>query len=309
MSGIGIITNPHSKLNKRNPHRPALLGYILGEAGRLEITESLAELPLVAKKFKENNIEILAINGGDGTIARTLSAFINVYKDQPLPKVALLRGGTMNVVAKNLRIKGSPEGILFRLVERYSSGRPLPTKALTTLRIEDTYGFLYADGVSCAVLEEFYKKKSGALGASWLVMRVFFSALLKGKLAKRLLTSRQVNLTADNLAERSFVSSGIMAATIARMPLGPKLFPNTLAGERGFQWFVVKTPPEKLTRDLLKIVWHTGTGERDSKFSQFSESLAIATEAPFTYTLDGEIFQATGRGLELSLGPQIEFVI
>ena len=121
MSGIGIITNPHSKLNKRNPQRTALLGYILGEKGRLEVTNNLDDLGRVAREFKSKNIGILAINGGDGTICRTLTAFIQVYGNAPLPKVALLRGGTINVLANNLGIAGSPEQVLYRLVEVYSN--------------------------------------------------------------------------------------------------------------------------------------------------------------------------------------------
>src|SRR5438128_2499711 len=102
MSGIGIITNPHAKLNKRNPSRTALLGYILGQQGQLEVTNSLEDLSRVACEFRDQRIGILAINGGDGTISRTLTAFIHEYDGLPLPKVVLLRGGTINVLAKNL---------------------------------------------------------------------------------------------------------------------------------------------------------------------------------------------------------------
>src|SRR4051812_22856783 len=119
MSGIGIITNPHSKLNKRNPARMSLLGYILGAKGQLEVTNTLEDLGRVARDFKEKGVTILAINGGDGTICRTLTAFIKEYGETgtPLPQVALLRGGTINVLANNLRIKGSPEQVLYRLVD------------------------------------------------------------------------------------------------------------------------------------------------------------------------------------------------
>ena len=97
MSGIGIITNPHSKQNKRNPSRSQLLSYILGKQGQMEVTQSLDDLAQVAEKFKKNEIEILAINGGDGTISQTLTAFHKVYGDTKLPKIAILPGGTMNV--------------------------------------------------------------------------------------------------------------------------------------------------------------------------------------------------------------------
>ena len=133
MSGIGIITNPHSKLNKRNPARSALLGYILGEKGTLEVTNSLEDIGRVAREFKERRIGLLAINGGDGTICRTLTAFIKEYGTAPMPKVALLRGGTINVLANNLGIRGSPEQILYRLVEAHSTGGELTSRALRSI--------------------------------------------------------------------------------------------------------------------------------------------------------------------------------
>src|SRR5690349_19758362 len=105
MPGIGIIANPHSKLNKQNPERHELLGYILGQQGQLRLTESLEHLSKVAAEFHQKKIDILAINGGDGTISRTLTAIVNEYKGDPLPPIALLRGGTMNVLAQNLGVK------------------------------------------------------------------------------------------------------------------------------------------------------------------------------------------------------------
>ena len=61
MAGIGIITNPNSKLNIKKPTRGLLLGYIVGQFGNLEITNSVDDLGRVAQLFKQQSIEILAI--------------------------------------------------------------------------------------------------------------------------------------------------------------------------------------------------------------------------------------------------------
>ena len=39
MPGIGVITNPYSRQNKRNPRLAQRLGYILGEKGDLEFKD------------------------------------------------------------------------------------------------------------------------------------------------------------------------------------------------------------------------------------------------------------------------------
>ena len=160
MAGIGIITNPHSKLNKRNLYRQQLLSYIAGETGILETTNNLEELENVAREFCQKNITVLAINGGDGTISRTITAFLHAYKEnnKALPAIVLLRGGTINMLAKNLRVTGNPEEILYRLIESHSSGQTHKSRTINTLQIGDNYGFLFASGTSSRFLKEFYNR-------------------------------------------------------------------------------------------------------------------------------------------------------
>ncbi len=310
MSGIGIITNPYSKLNKRDPSRTKLLGYILGEQGRLELTKSLDELQRVAYKFKQSGIATLAINGGDGTIARTLTAFIRAYGDDPLPRVALLRGGTMNVLANNLGLKGSPEGLLFRLLETMSSPTEVTTKSVRTLCVDGNYGFLFADGIACNVLNEFYKNKSGAFGAMWLVTRLCASAVTKGDLYKRLVTAQNLEVTAvpgQTLRQRS---CSIMAATIERMPMGPRLFPLAQKFPDKFQYFNITAEEQKLIWQLPLIMVQNGIMVSSYKTSACCEKLLVSSDQAYTYSLDGEIYQAEQPNqIELQIGPAINFVI
>lgn len=310
MSGIGIITNPYSKLNKRDPSRTKLLGYILGEQGRLELTKSLDELQRVAYKFKQSGISTLAINGGDGTIARTLTAFIKAYGDEPMPRVALLRGGTMNVLANNLGLKGTPEGLLFRLLEAMSSPDAIKTKSVRTLCVDGNYGFLYADGISCTVLSEFYKNKTSALGAVWLVTRLCTSAMFKGEMFRRLIKAQEVNVTPVPGQAMRQRSCGIMAATIERMPMGPRLFPLTQKFPDKFQYFNITSPEEKLIWQLPLILVQNGIMVSSYKTSGCCEKLIVSADQAYTYSLDGEIYQAEhSNQLELSLGPKIDFVL
>ena len=109
MAGIGIILNPKARSYKHNPGRMERLGFIVGDKASCHATQDVLDVEALAKEFKEKEIEILGISGGDGTNHVTLTTFINVYGDKPLPKVAFLRGGTMNNVANALGVKGLPE--------------------------------------------------------------------------------------------------------------------------------------------------------------------------------------------------------
>src|SRR6516165_1310510 len=111
--GIGLITNPRSRVNQRDPGRALRLSYLVGRHGNAEATRSLDDLYRVCEEFKKERIDVLGISGGDGTLHHTLTAMIKTYADQPLPRIAILRGGTMNTVANSLGIKGETGKLLF----------------------------------------------------------------------------------------------------------------------------------------------------------------------------------------------------
>ena len=177
MPGIGIITNPHSKQNKSDPTRSEVLAYILGEHGIIRSTKCLNHLKETAKEFFKKDIEILAINGGDGTISRTIDIFIKTYGSKKLPKVAILGGGTVNFLKSNLKITNSSENLLNKLTQMYSSNEALDVENIRTLKVEKNFGFLYADGLCARFLEKFYSNKNSSTGSIWLLTKLFFQNL------------------------------------------------------------------------------------------------------------------------------------
>ena len=153
MPGIGIVTNPHSRRNRRHPERMRRLGYMLGRDDTYELTNRIEDVADVAREFKESDIDILGLNGGDGTNHVTLTTFIEVYGDKPLPKIALLRGGTMNTVSNGIGIKGKPPRLLANLVEKYYTGQPFETTRRDILKVTDETGTRTVEAESLATLE------------------------------------------------------------------------------------------------------------------------------------------------------------
>src|SRR5258708_7475668 len=98
------------------------LAYILGDRGPFAKTQTIADIDRLAEEFKQRGVEILGLNGGDGTNHVTLSALIRVYGNAPLPKIAFLRGGTMNTIANACGIEGTPQTLLWNLIEKYHFG-------------------------------------------------------------------------------------------------------------------------------------------------------------------------------------------
>lgn len=307
MSGIGIITNPHSKLNKRNPARSALLGYILGEQGTLEVTNSLEDLGRVARDFKERRIELLAINGGDGTISRTLTAFLKEYGDQPMPRIVLLRGGTINVLAQNLGIRGSPEQILYRLLEAHSTGASLATRKVSTLEVEGNFGFLFGNGTAAAFLKEYYKRKTGPLGAFLWVSLVWMSWFWQGRLYRSIVRDLWFTLKTPGRPSLAHSTCAVFCSTVRCLPLSLPLFERLAEEARRFQCYSFSFKARDAVWQLPYTMLKRKNGNLDT-LTFTAEKLAVEAAAPFEYTLDGELYTSASSALELRIGPELEFI-
>lgn len=309
MSGIGIITNPHSKSNKRNPGRAQLLSYIVGKEGFLDVTDSIEDIERAAYFFKENNIKYLAINGGDGTISHTLTSFIKVYQNQPLPKILLLGGGTMNVLAKNLGLKGPAERLLTRLVEHVSTGTEPSAKSLHTIEIESAHGFLYADGTSNLLLEEFYKAKSNAVGGAWLAFKVAISAIFHGRLFRRCIRARPVIFRPKPFAKFEHQTLGTFASTLAFLPLHIPMFGKTLRSDNQFRAVTINLPATKLLFRLPFLAFFSKQGHFWGKQNYDTTELTVSCPEPFRYTLDGEIYTSKNNKVTIRAGKLLDFIV
>src|SRR3954465_1181787 len=119
MGGIGVIINPRSRPNQGDPRAASRLARPLGDHGVVRTAKSRDDLARIAEDFRKLQIDILGISGGDGTNYVTITGFLRVYADEPIPTLALLRGGTFNTVANAVGVpRGRPEGLLAKLIAR-----------------------------------------------------------------------------------------------------------------------------------------------------------------------------------------------
>lgn len=307
--GIGIIVNPYSRQNRKNPEGIKKLGYIIGDRGSCEATKSLADVERVAREFLHKNVEILALSGGDGTNHVTLSTFIKVYGEHPLPKVALLRGGTMNTIAKSFGIKGTTDTILFNIVEKYHTGQPFRMLRRPIMRIGDgKYGFLFGNGVVHNFLAEYYGTgRPSPWRAVTTLSRAVGSATIDGDFSRRMFRPFMAKVWVDGQKweEESYFS--VLAASIEDIGLGFKPFVKASESVERFAIVGIKTgalgvslalPGMLMARPLSQLKFNDAA----AKHVQFE------TEEPLKYTIDGDIYE-TGTRLELATGPVLDLII
>jgi diacylglycerol kinase (ATP) len=313
MPGIGIITNPHSRRNRRYTERMRRLGYMLGQHDSYELTNRIEDVAAVAERFKDNGVEILALNGGDGTNHVTLTTFIKVYGQTPLPKIALLRGGTMNTVSNGVGISGTPPRLLANLVEKYYTGQPFETTKRDILKVRDEngehYGFIFGNGLVANFLEEYYATGNPTpLTAGVLLGKALATMPLGGDMIERLFRpfTAQVELDEERWDERDY--SSVLASTVEQIGLGFRPFIRCQEREGAFHLLAVTGNPVGVAMSLPRIRLGLPVSEQTIR-SAVSSKAVFRSREPISYTIDGDMHSARDGEVVLETGPRLEIII
>jgi diacylglycerol kinase family enzyme len=306
--GIGVINNPHSRKNVKHPDRMDSLGHIVGTKGTSAATQEVRDIDGMARLFCEQDIDILAVNGGDGSASLVLTAMLRAYKDKPLPKVAMLRGGTMNNVANSCGIKGTPAGLMMNLVEKYRRGAPFETTFRDTLKIEDRYGFIFGNGFIVEFLEALYGSgKKTPFTTAKLLARGAVSGVTGGSFAKKLFERINARVILDGKEIDYTRFSALAAATVREIGLRFKPFFRCEEKAGSFHVLAAISSPFSMVMSLRRA--YMGRKISEKRMVEFVASkMVIESQKPIKYTLDGEVYKA-GNTLEVTMGPRLELVV
>jgi len=308
MSGIGVIHNPFARGNMRRPGVIKKIRCLIGDVGELWETRNINELPGVAEDFLKKKLDILAVNGGDGTLHIVLSAFIKVYGETPLPKVMSLRGGTMNTMATSLKLKGRTVSILEKAVRKYRDAQPMNELKQHLLKVNDKYGFMCGAGVVSNFLDEYY---SAPVPGPWKAVKIVAggaaSGIVGGPYARSLFKPAPIRVHIDGkqLPQESF--SGILGCTIKEVGLGLKPTFRAYDKPNHFHFiatdinpfrFAVRIPAFWLSRDWVgPKVQHSGV----------TKEVVVEPLSPIRWTVDGEMY-TSAEPLHFSVGPTLSVV-
>lgn len=312
MTKLGIIRNPRSRRNRdRGPIDPArLVGDIL-----LREPASYRELETVIEEFAARKIDVIAIDGGDGTIRDVLSAAIGTF--DRLPPFALLASGKTNVLAANVGSWGTGEKALAALAaaaQHNLLGRP--TQPRPTLRLtfgnQRLYGFVFGAGayrrtVALAdrgLADGLHRglRVASAIGRSLLaVMRKSErQAWLSG-------TDMSVALAHEGVAAVTRARFIFLVTTLKRFMFG--IWPFWSVDARPLHFLDVDADAPRLASALLPAVlgrprpWMLQAGYRSGSATRISLRL------PESFVLDGEVYSPGPDGTVLiEAGPTVDFI-
>jgi diacylglycerol kinase family enzyme len=311
MGGIGIVNNPRARRNRGRPGLARRLREQLGEDGVVVDAATPDELARAIERFRAAGVDVVGVNGGDGTGHFVLTALAREFGDAPLPKLLLLRGGSMNTVAGGHGIHGRPEGILAEVLEARRRGFPLHTAARDLLRVsadagEPRYGFIFGTGTVVAFLERYNKSRSSPIRAALLVARGVCSAVVGGPFSEALGRREPLRVATDGDEWEDASYLAVAAGSTPDAGFGFRAFQR--CGEQpGFFHAVGITGTLGQLALSLPRLRRGRPWRRKVAQDEVARELVVEGDAP-RFTIDGDLYEAA-RTVRVETGPAVEIVL
>ena len=307
MKKVGIIVNTHARSVKKN--RKDVKELFVGIGGDLvdvRATASFDELEQACLDFKNCSYEYIGITGGDGTIHHTLTRLINVYGTNKVPPLVILRGGTMDNIARDLSVKGKGPDILKRLVAVMRKGNQVRTVARDTLKIDHAFGFIFGTGIVTNILNAAYDCETPGVKRNLVVI---FTALKDGLLNNpdsQLFRRIKAHVYVDDYEVPFSDMIGIIAATVEHKGMGFHLLPRANEKKGAFHMMCSGLTPGSIARQVLRA--KNGIPLKgELNYNGIGSRLRIVSDHAIEYTIDGDLYKG-GRELIIEMGPEVNLV-
>ncbi len=296
MRRIGVITNRTSRRNRGAvPAWPRRVGRV--EIVQL-VREEGAEVRALLSELARREVELIAVNGGDGTVQKLVTALLAHRPFPEPPPLLLLRGGTANMTAAELGPKGRPARVLARLVRALEREEGLHhrIRERAVLRVQsagDPAGqrgfFLGALGLLDAVrlcTGSFHRR--GILGETshLLTLLVLLARMLMRGPEAAGLACGELAIAVDGRRWREGRELLLLATTLTRLVLRTRPFWNRQG--RALAVTAVACEPPGLLQALPGLLYR-GRGPADPAYGS-TGAARVTVRGLAQWMLDGEFF-------------------
>jgi len=311
----GILCNT---LGGRLRKRRKAVRRALGDFAPARIREACTvdEVTAALHAFAGEGIELLVVAGGDGTVQMVLSSLFNYRPFSKMPVLAVIPGGTTNMTALDLGVRGGPVRALRRL--QRCLHEPARTRLVRrpVIRVErgegpDVYGMFFGAGVIASGVSYFQSRirRLGITGefASGLVVLRFLGELLTGRRG-RIMRPVEVAPGAGDNDIQGGTYLFVLASTLQRLLLGVR--PYWGGQDEPLHVTCVRESPRRFWRSLPPLLAGRGSKlrEEDGYLSWNARVVDMAMADHFV--VDGELYSAGGeRSLRLSATDPAVFLV
>jgi diacylglycerol kinase family enzyme len=284
-----VLKNANAGRRRKHAGADEISALLAGQ-GQLVETHSPGELGEVAREILAIPGALVGVWGGDGSLTAALSALRAAQPTGKLPPVAILPGGTMNLVARSVGIRGPAIEVLARLLAHLRHGHTVPGVLRTPIEADGHVGFLFGVGLLANFLEVLYEGgRAGARRSLSVLGGASLQALWGGGIIKRLFAPFTARLSVDGTRWEKERWVNISAGGIESLGLG--FHPYLRAQEKPGHFHLIAhdLSPLRTVAQLPGIWLHRGMRNVSDAVTR---SVRIEAEQPLVYSFEGELFPA-----------------
>lgn len=293
---IGVLVNPLSGGNRTglDAVRKAIAAYPRERHCDVQTPQDvLAGLV----EFARNDVNLVVINGGDGTVQAALTAIFHNQPFEKLPLLAVLQSGTTSMTARDVGFAGSPVKALEKILKWADCGAGDPVilqRPVLQVRAPGhapRYGMFFGTAGIYQGIQYFHRNVNsrglkGELGPGITIARFLWAASF-GR--SDFISSVPITIALDDKPPRRLDCMLLLVSTLERLFLG--LHPYWGDEPGAMHYTALRTRPRHLLQTLPFIL--RGRKNRLARpengyFSHNASQIRLNLDSGFT--LDGQLY-------------------
>jgi hypothetical protein len=249
------------------------------------------------RDFAHQEVDLLAVNGGDGTVQAVLTTLFHHQPFETQPLLAVLRSGTTSMTARDVGFSGSRVKSLEKLFRWAAIGTGNPRVIdRPVLRVQapghqTRYGMFFGASAIYQGIQYFHRKLNtkglrGEVGPGLTILRFLWSAAHRGS---DFIPPVPVSVALDDHPAQQFDSFVVLVSTLERLFLG--LYPYW-GGESGpLHYTAVHARPRHLLQALPSILRGRSGAHGTPENGYYSHNAhEIKLNLAGGFTLDGQLY-------------------
>lgn len=265
------------------------------------------------REIREDEIEVLFVYGGDGTLHWFLTEWFNLFGEDVRPPILVpLHGGVMNVAATVLGIPSDATRAVAKINSLSEQESKKAIREVGLIKVANfngdaspLYGLEVVLGPAINFLAEYEASPKGL----WQVGRMFFlsvCSILLGlpKRFRKFLSRFECSLEVDGIRSDQRLFSVIYCSVLKRIIFGFRPFCD-IHGLRGFKFLAYAALPLFIVLFLPFLAF--ALVPKNGKYLNTSATeLRVGGFKKTIFTVDGDVYEARGS-LEIRSGPKAKF--
>ncbi len=185
------------------------------------------------------------------------------------------------------------------------SGKPVETHRRDTMKIGNSYCFLFGCGLTTNFLNAVYEGEKGTIANLKVIYRAI-SEGIRDKKDSKLFRRLQAGVLIDGRELHFREILAILAGTVEQVGMGFTPLPRGNEKPGTFHIIVSGEKPIEGVKQLFRL--KKGIPMKGNYgFNDIASNLVIKSDSPFQYTMDGDLFDCPAT-LTVEMGPVLELV-